>query len=147
MDERALSDVRANRARLQRDLGDPDQVRSEREGIENAMADLRREHDQVRGILAERTIERRPEWLIEALGQRPGSGRNCETWDQAARTVAGFRLDQDVVDRDMPLGPEPPGNGERRRDWNEANAALQRAQRQLGHEPTARDRGIDLGVG
>lgn len=147
MDERALSDVRADRARLQRELGDPDQVRSERDGIENAITDLRREHHQVRDHLAERAVERGPDWLIEALGQRPGSGRDRETWDQAARGIAGFRLDQDVVDKSTPLGLEPPRDGERRRDWNEANGLLERAQRQLGREPTARDRGVDLGIG
>jgi len=147
MDERALSDVGADRARLQRELGDPDQIRSERDGIENAIVELRREHDQLRDVLAERATERRPEWLIETFGQRPSGGRDRETWDQAARAVAGFRLDQDVVDHDMPLGPEPPDNSERRRNWNEANTALQRAQRQLGHEPPATDRGVDLGLG
>ena len=40
LDERALSEVRAERTRLRRELGDPDQVRSEREGIEAAIDQL-----------------------------------------------------------------------------------------------------------
>ncbi|MHB8659595.1 MAG: MobF family relaxase [Solirubrobacteraceae bacterium] len=147
MDGRALSDLRTGRARLQRELGDPEQVRSEREGLENAIADLRGEYDQVRDALVGRAIGRRPEWLIQPLGELPNGSRERETWDHAARAVAGYRLDYDVVDHAAPLGPEPVGGGESRREWNQANGTLERAQRQLGREPTLGDRGLDLGIG
>lgn len=147
MDDRALGDLAAERARLQRELGDPVQVRSERDGVENVLQELRRDHDQLRGVLAEGMIDRRPDWLIGALGQRPANARGVETWDRAARAIAGFRLDHDVIDHDRPLGPEPPGSGEHRRVWDQANAVLERSQRQLGREPSTRDRGLDLGIG
>jgi hypothetical protein len=92
-------------------------------------------------------IDHLPDWLIDALGQRPGSARTSETWDRAARAIARFRLDHDVSGGDPPLGAKPPGTGEHRREWDQATAALERAQRQLGLEQTPRDRGIDLGIG
>jgi hypothetical protein len=147
MDDRALADLAADRARLQREVGDPEQVRSERDGIESVLEDLGREHDQLREDLAERMIARRPEWLIDALGQRPAGARGGETWDRTAWGIARFRLDHDVMDHDRPLGPEPPGGGDHRREWDRANTALERGQRQLGREPGARDRGADLGIG
>jgi hypothetical protein len=147
MDDQAIGDLRADRARLLRELGDPDQVRSERDGIESAITELTCDHDRVRDVLADQTIGRRPDWLIRALGERPEGSRERETWDQAARAVAGFRLDHDVIDHDGPLGPEPSGGGYEGREWAQANAALEQAQRLLGREPAERGRGVDLGIG
>ncbi|MHB8695908.1 MAG: ATP-dependent DNA helicase, partial [Solirubrobacteraceae bacterium] len=147
MDAAALSDIAAERGRLQRELGDPDQVRSELDGIENALTELRREHDRVRDVLVLRDVEREPGWLTDPLGQRPAGLRERETWDRAARAVASFRLDHDVIDENAPLGPEPPGGGDDQRDWAQATAALERAQRQLGREPQERGRGVNLGIG
>jgi conjugative relaxase-like TrwC/TraI family protein len=141
----ALAELAAERGRLQRELGDPDQVRSERDGIENALSDLRRDHDRVRDVLVQRDVEREPSWLTSAVGERPAGPRDHETWEQAARAVVGFRLDHDVIDDNTPLGPEPSG-GDGRRDWAEANATLGRAQRQLGLDPAERGRGVDLGI-
>jgi len=147
MDTGALADLAVDRARLERELGDPDQVRSERDGIENALSELQRDHDRARDVLVEREIEREPGWLTGSLGERPSVSRERETWGQAAKAVAGFRLDHDVIDDNAPLGPEPSGSGDIRRDWAQANAALERAQRQLGREPAERGRGVDLGIG
>jgi conjugative relaxase-like TrwC/TraI family protein len=147
IDVGALADLAAERGRLQRELGDPEQVRSERDGIENVLCELRRDHDRVRDVLVEREIEHAPSWLTGPLGTRPDGARQRETWDQAARAIAGFRLDHDVVDYGAPLGPEVRADGDYRREWAQANAALERAQRQLGREPAERDRGIDLGIG
>lgn len=146
MDAAALSDLAAERARLQRELSDPDQVRPERDGIANALSELRCDRDQVRDVLVQRDIEREPSWSTGPLGDRPDGSSAREAWDQAARAVAGFRLDHDVIDHDTPLGSEPPGHGDNRRDWALASAALERAQRQLGREPAGRG-GVDLGIG
>ena len=147
IDAAALSDLAAERARLQRELGDPDQVRSERDGIENVLCELRRDHDRVRDVLVQRDIEHEPSWLTGPLGERPAGTRERETWDQAARAVTAFRLDHGVIDDNAPLGPEPSGGGHDRRDWAQASAALERAQRQLGREPAEHGRGVDLGIG
>jgi chromosome segregation ATPase len=146
-DERALSELRTERTRLQRELGDPGQVRSEREGIEAAIQKLEQDYDQVRDVLADQLLDRRPRWLTEALGDRPEHDRESETWDRASRSVAGFRLDHDISDSRTALGPEPSFGEAHRHDWNQAKALLERAQRQLGHQPPARENGLDLGVG
>ena len=147
MDERALSEVRAERTRLQRELGDPDQVRSEREGIEAAIEQLQQDYDQGRDVLADRLLDRRPRWLIDALGDRPEHARESKTWDQAARSLAAFRLDHDISDSRTALGSEPSLGDTQRHAWDQANALLERAQRQLGHQPPAREHGLDLGIG
>jgi hypothetical protein len=147
MDDRAISDIRADRARLQRELGDPDQIRSERDGLKDAIADLQRGYEEVRDVLVEASIERVPGWLIGALGERPEGAREREIWDRAGQAVAGYRLDHDVVDTHSPLGPAPPGGIPERLAWDDATAALERSQRQLGRQPAVRDQGIDLGVG
>jgi conjugative relaxase-like TrwC/TraI family protein len=147
MDDHALSEARADQARLRRELGDPDQVRSESDGIQNAIVDLRRDYDQLRAVVAEQAIERRPQWLIRTLGERPDGGRERGTWAQAAQALANFRFDHDVTDQHEPLGNRPPGGGDERREWDQANEAVERVQRQLGLTPTQRDRGVDLGIG
>ena len=147
MDERALSEVRAERTRLQRELGDPDQVRSEREGIEAAIEQLQQDYDQGRDMLADRLLDRRPRWLINALGDRPEHARESETWDKAARSLAAFRLDHDISDSRGALGSEPSRGDAHRHAWDQANALLERAQRQLAHQPPAREHGLDLGIG
>ena len=146
IDGRALAELVADRARLQRELGDPDQVRSERDGIENAIAELQRERDQVLDALAQSAVDRPPHWLTEALGHRPHGARERDIWDHAARTVARFRLDHDIDDQHKPFGPQPIDDTELRREWQQASAALERAQRQLGRGLRSRDRGIELGL-
>ena len=147
MDERALSDVRAERTRLQRALGDPDQVRSERAAIEAAIDQLQQDYDQVRDVLAGWLLERGPRWLIEALGERPEHDRESDTWDRAAMSVAAFRLDHDISDSRTALGAEPSLADVHHYEWNQANALLEAAQRQLGHQQPAREHGPDLGIG
>lgn len=146
IDDRALADVAADRARLQRELGDPDQVRSERDGIEKAITGLKREYHDIRDTLAQRTIDREPRWLAEALGHRPDDARERHTWDRAAWTVTRFRLDHDINDQHPAVGPQPIENSEVRRDWQAANTALEHAQRQLERRHPSHDRGIDLGL-
>jgi hypothetical protein len=147
MDERALSEVRAERTRLQRELGDPVQVRSEREGIEAAIDQLQQDYDQGGDMLADRLLDRRPRWLLDALGDRPEHARESETWDRAAKSLAAFRLDHDISDSRTALGSEPSLGDTHRHAWDQANALLGRAQRQLGHQPPAREHGLDLGIG
>jgi hypothetical protein len=145
LDDRALADLAADRRRLQRELGDPDQIRSERNATTDALHQLQREHHQLRSQLADAIIDRRPEWLIHALGHRPQTPRDRETWDRAARTLTSFRLDHDIADHGSPLGPEPAAAGQRR-ERNQAAAALERARRHLGRDPLGHHRERDLGI-
>ncbi|MGH3026467.1 MAG: hypothetical protein ACRDLR_08485, partial [Gaiellaceae bacterium] len=116
------------------------------DGIDNALRELRRDHHLVRDALAEQIIEQRPAWLTNALGERPNRARDRATWDSAARTLANFRLEHDVADAQAPLGAGPSDPGERR-GWDQANAALERAQRQLGLEQQDRAHELGLGLG
>ena len=147
LNERALSEVRVERTRLRRELRDPDQVRSEREGIEAAIDQLQHDYDRVRDVLADRLLDRRPRWLTEALGDRPEHDRESKTWDRAARAIAAFRLDHEVSDSRTALGPEPSLGDARRHEWDETNALIERTQRQLGHQPPACEHRLDLGIG
>jgi conjugative relaxase-like TrwC/TraI family protein len=145
LDDRALADLAADRRRLQRELGDPDQVRSERDATTDALHQLQREHHQLRSQLANAIIDRRPDRLINALGHRPQTPRDRETWDRAVHALTSFRLDHDTADHDSPLGPEP-GDAGQCREWNQAAVALERARRQLGRDPLGHQRELDLGI-
>jgi hypothetical protein len=82
--------VAVRTTRIRRELGDADQIRSERDGIENAIKDLRCGYDRVRDVLVDRVLERRPDWLTTAPGGRPGESRERETWDKGVRSGVGL---------------------------------------------------------
>jgi conjugative relaxase-like TrwC/TraI family protein len=145
LDDRALADLIEGRRELQRELGDPGQVRSERDAITNALDHLRRDHHQLRDQLAQRIIADRPEWLTSALGDQPDSLRDRAMWDRATHALTSFRLDHDIDDHASALGPQPT-HAAARREWSQAAAALEQQRRQLGR-PLEQDRGLDLGIG
>jgi hypothetical protein len=147
LNDAAVSDVRAQRARLRRELGDPDQVRCEKDGVENAITQLQREHDTVRAALCQREMSQRPAWLINTLGHRPQHADDRQVWDHAADTLASFRIDHTISDPAAALSGDPVNGAEHRREREHVKAVLERAQRQLGRESTARERGVDLGLG
>jgi conjugative relaxase-like TrwC/TraI family protein len=148
LDDRRLGELRRARDRLQRELGTPDQVRSERDGIERVLVDVRGDYERTLDVLVQREIDRQPEWLTDALGSRPsGNGRDRDVWQRAGEELARYRLGHDVFDDQHPLGAEPPIDHELHRAWSAARAALERSQRQLGIEIDARDQRLDLGLG
>jgi conjugative relaxase-like TrwC/TraI family protein len=148
LDDRRLSELRTERDRLQRELGAPDQVRSERDGLDRAIGDLRRDCEETLAVLVEREVERQPDWLKDALGPRPSDvGRDRDVWQRAGEELARYRLEHDVIDQEHPLGPEPPIDDHQHRAWSATRGALERAQRQLGVEMQGRDQGLDLGLG
>lgn len=142
-----IADARGERERLQHQLGEPDQVRSEIAGIEHAVTELTREHDALRTMLIEREIQQRPAWLTNALGDRPQRARDDHVWDRAGQALAGFRLDHGITDPHAALGVDAPEGSDKRREWDDARATLERAQRQLGRAPSERGHGVDVGLG
>jgi hypothetical protein len=48
-----------------------------------------------------------PEWLTEALGHRPMAPAAAQVWDDAVRSIAGYRGRHGFVDERSPLGPPP----------------------------------------
>jgi hypothetical protein len=104
---------------LARQLGDPDAIRSERDGLRNALQQARREHNHTLDGLVERELATRPAWTREALGERPDDAWLSKQWDHAADKLARYRITYNINDSHNALGPEPP-EGEQRRDYQQA---------------------------
>jgi chromosome segregation ATPase len=134
------------RARRCQALGDPEQTRSEADGLRAAIRQLEAEHTQLRDELAERELEHQPSWARDALGERPSDPHQRETWEQGLRAIARHRIEYNITEPDSPLGPEPPA-GDQRRAWERTHDDLDRAQRRLGREDATRGHDLDLGLG
>jgi conjugative relaxase-like TrwC/TraI family protein len=139
--EDQLERVLTQRATLVRQLGDVTAVGHERDGLTAELCTLERQHTELRNDLANREIERRPEWARDAIGERPDSRGDAERWDRAARTIARYRIEYEIPDSDNPLGPEPAG-GDQRRAYQQASLAREEVARELGRAPEH-----DLGFG
>jgi conjugative relaxase-like TrwC/TraI family protein len=143
--EHELDTVLAQRARLAQELGDPSEVRSERDGLQNALTQLTREHTEVRDQLAEREVQTPGPWTQRTFGERPADPRLGKEWEQGVRQAARYRLQYDITDSDDPLGSEP-RQREQQRDWQRAREALDRSARRLGREPQS-EREVDVEIG
>jgi hypothetical protein len=120
--ERTLTE----RDTLARQLGNPDTIRAERDGLRGALQQARREHDDTLDQLVERELAARPKWTREALGERPAGLSDGEQWDRAADKLARYRINYQIgEDRDV-LGPEPP-EGEQRREYQQAQRSRERS--------------------
>ncbi len=139
-DHRTIAEFLAARQQLTRELGDPDQVRSERAATGVELDRCRSEINDLLDNLAAGEVVAEPEWATNSLGHRPPPGRNRETWDGSVHQIARYRLKHDVDAPDAALGPEPSDQAHRR-EWATARQALQRAQRSLGIRLP--DRGLD----
>jgi hypothetical protein len=122
-------------------LADPAVIREDSDGLTDAIQTRARQHTELRNELAEREIERHPQWTRDALGERPDRSHEAERWDQVARTLARYRLEYDVPDGDSPLGA-PPAHVEQRHDYERA----QRAQEQLAHELGRQPAGHEIDI-
>lgn len=128
-----LDAVLSQRERLARELGDPSEIRAERDALQRALTQLTREHTETHGELAEREIQTPRTWATRALGERPGEPRLRKEWEHAVRQAARYRLQYDVSDPNDPLGAEPQPL-EQQRDWQRAHEALDRGARRLGRD-------------
>lgn len=133
------------RARLAQELGDPSEVRSERDGLQRALTQLIREHTEVRDQLAEREVHTPRPWAQRTFGERPTDPQLRKEWEQGIRQAARYRIQYDVTDSDDPLGAEP-RQREQQRDWQRAREALDRGARRLGCDmDTEHELSIDIG--
>jgi conjugative relaxase-like TrwC/TraI family protein len=130
---RELDAALSRRERLARELGDPSEVRAERDGLQRALTQLTREHTEIRDELAEREVNAPGTWAARALGERPDEPRLCKEWEQGVRQIARYRLQYDVTDPKDPLGTQP-GAREQQRDWQRAREALDHSARRLGRD-------------
>ena len=143
--ERELDTVLAQRDGLERELGDPVEARAEREGVEHAITQATQEHTALRNELAERELQAPAPWVKATFGDRPDRPAQREAWENGVRHAARYRAQYEITDPAEALGPRPEQRGGQQRDWDRAREAIDRAERRLGREVTARD--IDLGIG
>ena len=68
--DRELDAVLSQRERVARELGDPSEVRAERDGLQRALTQLTREHTEILDELAEREVHSPSAWAARALGSR-----------------------------------------------------------------------------
>jgi hypothetical protein len=136
--EDKLEHTLTQHAALARELGDPAAIHEDRDGLTSAIDTLARQHTELRNELAEREVERRPEWARDALGERPDRSRDAERWDQAARTLARYRIKYEVGATGHPLGDRPV-DAEQRHDYERAERARERLAQDLGREAPGHD--------
>ena len=133
------------RRRLECELGDPVEIRAERDGLEHAVTQLAQEHTEVRNELAERELHAPAAWVRDAFGERPVGSRPREVWEKGVRQAARYRLDHDVTDPGTALGPRPE-HREAQREWERAGKAIARDQRRLGRD-VGTELDADIGIG
>ena len=119
--DRALTTAHA----VARQVGDPDAIRSERDGLTSAI-DTSHEQRELRNDLADREVHARPRWLRDALGERPDGRSEGRRWDHAAQALARYRVEYDIqADADGVLSREP-ADREQQRDYAAALRACDR---------------------
>jgi hypothetical protein len=86
--------------------------------------------------------QKRPGYVLEALGPVPASTRGRRAWRQAAAEIDRYRRTYQVTDPDRTLGPAPRDQGQRT-DREQVRTAIervrtkQRADRSRDAEPTS----------
>jgi hypothetical protein len=141
-----IARARETEARLRQELGNPEQIRSELDGLDEEVRRLTNEHDGLLNELTDRELLAPGEWAKSLLGERPAGSRS-EDWDSAVRRVARYRLEYQITDPADPLGPEPHEHHQAGQ-WQRAHETVERAERRLGREHTyEHDHGLDIGMG
>jgi conjugative relaxase-like TrwC/TraI family protein len=131
--ETQLEHTLSESARLARQIGDPEAIRQEHDGLVNAAQALRQTLNHERDQRAEREIAANPGWAQEALGERPDQGWARESWDRAARIIARYRIEHDITDPHDTLGPLP-SDQTQRADYERAQQAREQLAHELGHD-------------
>ncbi len=143
--DRELTAMLSQRAHLAQELGDPSEVRGERDGLQRAFTQLTRQHTEIRDELAEFEVHSPGAWARHALGECPDEPRLCNEWERGVRQLARYRLQYDITDPDNPLGAEPEPR-EQQHDWQRARGALDRSARRLGRDGNVdHDLGVEIG--
>jgi hypothetical protein len=142
---RDLDAVLTQRSRLVRELGDPLEIRAERDALERAITQLTQEHTDARNELAERELHTAGAWVRDTFGERPDRSRAREVWEKGVRQAAHYRLEHDITDPGSALGPRPERR-EERRAWEHARTTIARDQRRLGRD-VGTELHLDIGIG
>jgi hypothetical protein len=125
--------VRSQRERIAHELGDPSEIRSERDALQRALTQLTREHTETIDELADREVHSPGAWASRALGKPPTDPPLRKEWEQGIRQLARYRIQYGVTDPHDPLGPAPQTR-EQQRDWQHTPLALDRSARRLGRD-------------
>jgi conjugative relaxase-like TrwC/TraI family protein len=143
--DRELDAVLTRRDHLARELGDPAEIRAEYDGLYRALAQLTREHTDVRNDLAEREVHAPGTWVQKAFGGQPDEPQLQEAWEQGVRQAARYRIQYNITDPDDPLGPKPEQR-DQHLDWRRAHEAVDRTDRRLGRDVDVdHDLGVEVG--
>jgi hypothetical protein len=134
----------AERATLTRELGDPEQIRSELDALDRTIKPLTEQHRTLRRELAERELANPAPWVSRTFGERP-TGWLAEEWYRSVLRAAGYRLNHNITDPNNPLGRQPASSHELQQR-EQAQQTIEHDQRTLGlgHE---HDIGLDIGLG
>jgi len=141
--ENAIAGARETEVRLRQELGDPEHVRSELDGLDREMRQLTSERDGLLENLTDRELQAPGEWAKTLLGERPAGSRS-DDWDTAARRVARYRIEHGITDQADALGPEPHDHHQAGQ-WHRAHETVKRAERRLGREHTQHHHELDIG--
>jgi hypothetical protein len=139
----AIVRARETETRLREQLGNPEQIRSELDGLDREIRRLTKQRDGLLNQLTDRELQAPGEWAKTLLGERP-TGSRSDDWDTAVRRVARYRIEYEITDPADALGPEPRNHHQAGR-WHRAHEAVERAERRLGREHT-HDRGHGLDI-
>ncbi len=88
--ERDLDAVLTQRTRLERELGNPVEIRAERDELKHAITQLTQEHTEARNELAERELHAPGAWARDTFGERPDRSRPREIWENGVRHAARY---------------------------------------------------------
>jgi hypothetical protein len=141
----AIVRTRETEARLREQLGNPEQIRSELDGLDREIRQLTTERGHLLNELTDRELRAPGEWAKTLLGERSAGSRG-EHWDTAVRRVARYRVEYEITDQADALGPEPRDHHQAGQ-WHRAHETVERAERRLGREHThEHDHGLDIGM-
>jgi hypothetical protein len=138
----AIVRARETEVRLCERLGNPEQIRSELDGLDREIHQLTKERDGLLNDLTDRELQTPGEWAKTLLGERPAGSRS-DDWDTAVRRVARYRIEYEITDPADALGPEPRDHHQAGR-WHRAHEAVEQAERRLGREHT-HNHDLDIG--
>ncbi len=143
---RELEELLTQRARAGRELGDPGEIRAERDALQRALEQSTQEHAQVRDELVERDMRTPSAWVLHTFGDPPREEHGREVWEKAVRHVACYRVQYEISGPNGALG-ERPEQPEQRHQWERAREAIEQSERRLGRKVKERhvlDRGLGL---
>jgi hypothetical protein len=141
----AIVRAREAEAPLREQLGNPEQIRSELDGLDREIRQLSKDRDWILNELTDRELQAPGEWAKMLLGERP-TGSRSDDWNTVLRRVACYRIEHGITDQADPLGPEPRDHHQAGQ-WRRAHETVERAERRPGRERThEHDHELDIGM-